>query len=68
MYIVAQRNNALHDFVNDNTLKKLYPIPFKRYKHEPPALNSYKLIVISIEPIVDHCQNCKNGLKNLLDY
>lgn len=41
MCIVAQRD-------------KLYSIPFNRYKHEPSALHSLKLIVISKEPVINN--------------
>lgn len=59
MCIVTQRDNVLHDFEVDDTLENLYSIPFKRYKHKLSVPHSFKLIVISIEPVVDH--SCKNG-------
>lgn len=59
MFIVAQHNSALHNFIDDDTLQWLYSTPFKQYKPEPSAPHSFKFIVISIEPVVDHC--CKNG-------
>lgn len=33
--VVAQHDNALEDFVDNDTHEKLNLITFKRYKHEP---------------------------------
>lgn len=53
MCIVAQCDNALHDFVDDDdTVEKLCSILFKRYNHDPSPLHSFKLMVISMEPVV----------------
>lgn len=33
----------MHAFMDNDTLKQLYPTPFKEYKHEPSAQNCFKL-------------------------
>lgn len=45
MCTVAQCDDALNDFVDDDTLKQLYSIPFQWYKHKPSAPHtcSFKL-------------------------
>lgn len=55
MCFVAQPDNALYNFVDDNTLNIYFSRPFKRYKHKPSASYTFKLTVISIELVVDHC-------------
>lgn len=54
MCIVAQRDNALHDFVDDDNFEYISSIPFKRYRHESLAPHRFLLTVISM-----------NGLKTV---
>lgn len=48
-FIVTQRYKVLHNFVEDDTFKKLYSISFKWYKHKHSVPRSFKLKVILIE-------------------
>lgn len=59
LFVEALRNNAFHDFVDDDSLEKLSSMPII-ISYKPSAAHfSFKLMVISIDTVVTNC--CKNG-------
>lgn len=39
----AEYSKALYNFMDNDTLKQLFSMPFKRFKHQPSASRPFKL-------------------------